>query len=103
MAREISPVCNFIFGLIRTCLLTDTVDVDLPVQTIKGIYMYRKDHSVESMIFSPWSKKVIPFPSLRQKIQAFQYGKRQKMAMSWNDSNTFQFSTPHKMQRNPRK
>ena len=65
MAREISPVCDFTFALIRTCLPTDTVDVDLTVRMVKGIYMYRKDHTVESTIFTPWSKKVIPFPSLR--------------------------------------
>ena len=29
MAREISPVCNFIFGSIHTSLLIDMVDVDL--------------------------------------------------------------------------
>ena len=64
MAREISPVCDFIFGFIRTSLLTDTVDVDLTVRMVKGIYTYQKDHTVESMIFTPWSKNVIPFPSL---------------------------------------
>ena len=71
MAREISPICDFIFRSIRTHLTTDTVDVDLTVQTVKGIYTYRKDHTVESMIFTPWSKKVIPFSPLRWKIQAF--------------------------------
>ena len=48
------------------------VDADLTIQMVKGIYMYREDHTVESMIFTPWSKKVVPFPSLRCKIQAFQ-------------------------------
>ena len=71
MAREIRPICNFIFRLIMTCLLTDTVDIDLTVWTVKGIYMYRKDHTVESTFFTPSSKKVIPFPSLRWRIQAF--------------------------------
>ena len=52
MAREISPVCDIIFGSIRTSLLTDMVDVDLTIQTVKGIYMYRKDHTTESIIYS---------------------------------------------------
>ena len=103
MAREISPICNVIFRLIRTCLPTDMVDTDLHVRTVKGIYTYRKDHTTESMIFTPWSKKVIPFPSLRWKIQAFQYDKRQEMTIPWNDGNTFQFSAPPKMPRNLRK
>ena len=38
MAREINPICSFIFGSIRTCLLTDMVDVDLTIRTVKGIY-----------------------------------------------------------------
>ena len=65
MAREISPVCDFIFKLIITCLPTDMVDVGLTVRMVNGIYMYRKDHTMESTIFTLWSKKVISFPSLR--------------------------------------
>ena len=67
----------------------DTVGVDLTIRTVKGSYMYRKDHMAESMIFTPRSKKVIPFPLLRQKIQAFQDDKRQEMALPQNDGSTF--------------
>ena len=91
MAREISPICHFIFGSIKTCLPTDMVDIDLTIRTVKGIYTYRKYNITESMIFTPWSKKVIPFPSLRQKIQVFQDDKRQNMTTPWNDGNTVQF------------
>ena len=103
MAREIRPTCDFIFGSIRTISLMDTVDGDLTIWTVKGICTNRKDHTAESMIFTPWSKKVIPFPSLRWKIQAFQDDKRQVMAVPWNDGSEFQFSTPPKTSRNPRK
>ena len=65
MAREINPVCDFIFGSIYMSLLMDTVDVELTIRTVKGIYTYHKDHTAESMIFSLWSKTIIPFPSLR--------------------------------------
>ena len=51
MAREISPVCDFIFGSICTSLPTDTVDMELMIRTVKGIYTYRKDHIAESMGF----------------------------------------------------
>ena len=71
MAREISPICDFIFRSIRTSLPVDMVDIDLTILTAKGIYTYRNGHTAEGMIFTPWSKKVIPFPSLRWKIQAF--------------------------------
>ena len=82
MAREISPICNFIFRSIRTGLPTDMVDVELIIRTIKGIYTYRKDHVAKSTVFSPWSGTVIPFPSLCKKIQAYQDENRQTSA--WN-------------------
>ena len=83
MAREISSICNFIFRLIRTSLLMDMTDVDFTIQMVKGIYTYRKDHTTESTIFTPWSKKVIPLLSHRQKIQAFQADKRRETALPW--------------------
>ena len=85
MAREISPVCDFIFGSIHTSLPTDMVDVELTTRTVKGIYMYHKDHTAEMTIFTLWSKSVIPFPSLRGKIQTFKDNIRQQMMMPWNN------------------
>ena len=58
------------------------------------MYMYRKDHPAEFTIFTQWSKKVIPFPSLRWKIQAFKDDKKQNTMIPWNDGNTVQFSVP---------
>ena len=55
------------------------------------------------MIFTPWSKKVIPFPSLRHKIQAYQDGKRNETELQWNSGNIFQFSAPPMKSRNPRR
>ena len=57
MACEISPICDFLFGSIRTNLLMDTVDVELIVWMVKGIYTYRKDHTVEPMIFTHGEKR----------------------------------------------
>ena len=51
---------------------------------VKGIYTYRKDHTAESMVFSPWSRTIIPFSSLCRKIQAFQDESKQTSA--WNKS-----------------
>ena len=48
----------------------DTIDVELTIRMVKGIYTYRKDHMAESMVFSPWSRTMIPFPLLQRKIQA---------------------------------
>ena len=93
MAREISLVCDFIFGSICTCLPTDTVDVELTIQMVRDIYTYRKDHTAKSTVFSPWSRTVIPFPSLCRKIQAFQDKNRQMTAWN-NDHASPYFSTP---------
>ena len=102
MAREISLVCDFIFRSICTSLPTDTVDMELTIRTVKGIYTYRKDHTAESMVFSPWSRTMIPFPLLCRKIQAFQNESIQ--ATVWDNNNAMPyFSAPPKPKHNPRK
>ena len=103
MACKISPICDFLFGSIRTNLPMDMVDIELTVWMVKGIYTYIKDHTMESTVFTPWSKKVTPFPSLSHKIQAYQDDKRRERVLQWNNGNMFQFSTPPMMQNNPRK
>ena len=102
MAREINPVCNFIFSSICPCILIDTVDVELTIRMVKGISTYCKDHTTESTLFLLWSKTLIPFPSLRQKIQAYKNDAKQK-TMTWNNGITPQFSAPQKPSQNPRK
>ena len=82
MAREISPICDFIFGSIWTGLRMETVGIELMVRMVKGTYTYRKDHMAKSTVFSPWSRTIIPFPSLLRKIQAYQDKNNQLLA--WN-------------------
>ena len=67
----------------------DMVDVELTIRVVKGIYMYRKDHMAESMVFSPWSRTIIPFPSLHKKIQAFQDENRQMS--TWNKGHAMSY------------
>ena len=102
MAREISPICDFTFGSLHTCLLTDTIDIELTIRIVKGIYTYCKDQTAESTVFALWSKSVIPFPSLRWKIQAFQDDNCKQMT-TWNSGMTPLFSAPPKPHRSPRK
>ena len=91
MTCKVSCICDFLFGSFRTTLPTDTVDVEMTVQTVKGIYMYRKDCTMESMTFTLWSKKVTPFPSLRCKIQVYKDEQKEHKVLQW--TNAFQFST----------
>ena len=94
MAREINLVCDFFFGL-----PADTVDMELTIKMVKGIYIYCKDHTAESTIFTPWSKSVTPFPSLRKKIMAFKEDSRGYVTPTWMPL----VNTPTKPPRNPRK
>ena len=93
MAREISPICDFIFSSICTGLLMDTVDVELMVRMVKSIYTYRKVHTAVSMVFSPWSKTIIPFPSLRRKIQAYR-DENNKQTSAWNQEHAVPYFNP---------
>ena len=90
MAGEISPICDFLFGSIRTNLMTDTVDIELTVWMVKGIYTYKKDHTIKSSIFTLWSKKVTPLPSLGCKIQAYQNDQRNEKVLQWGDTSSSQ-------------
>ena len=50
MAREISPVCDFIFGSICMGLLMDMVDEELIIQMVKGIYICTE----KTLWLNPW-------------------------------------------------
>ena len=82
MAREINPVCDFIFESIHTGLPMDMVDVEFTIRVVKGIYKYRKDHMAKSTMFSQWSGTITPFPSLQRKIQVYQ--DRNNQMLAWN-------------------
>ena len=83
MAREINPVCNFFFGFMCANLPANMVDVGLTIRMVQGIYIYHKDHTAESTIFTLWSKSVTPFPSLRKKIKAFKEDSRGHSTPAW--------------------
>ena len=76
MACELKLSCNFLFGFFQCALPEDTMDIEVTGRTVKGIHTYRKDHTTESATCSPWSRWMKPFPSLRNKIEAFKEEKR---------------------------
>ena len=67
----------------HTNLPADTVDVELIIRMVQEIYIYHKDHTTESTIFTPWSKSVTPFPSLRKKIKAFKEDGKGHLTPTW--------------------
>ena len=99
MARRINLVCDFSIGIMHMNLPIDTVDVELTHRTVQGIYIYHKDHTVETTIFTPWSKSVTPFPSLRKKIKASKEESKGQMTLTWAPSD----STPTRPSKTPRK
>ena len=96
MAREINLVCNFFFGFMCTNL---PIDMELTIRMVQGIYIYHKDHTAESAIFTLWSKSVTPFTYLRKKIKVFKEDSMGHMTPTWMPL----VNTPTKPPRNPRK
>ena len=99
MAGEVNPVCNFFLGFMHTNLPIDTVDVELTLRMVQGIYIYCKDHTMETTIFTPWSKNVMPFPSLRKNIKAFKEESKGQMTLTWTPPD----SAPTRLSKIPRK
>ena len=66
----------------------DTVNMELTLRMVQGIYIYHKDHTVETTIFTPWSKSVTPFPSLRKKVKAFKEESKGQMTLTWAPSDS---------------
>ena len=59
---------DLIFGILYCNLQKDTIDVDLKICTLQGIYTYKKDRSSQVSKYSPWGTEVTPFPSLQKKM-----------------------------------
>ena len=76
MACDLKPACNFFFGFLWCTIPMDTIDVELPVQTVQGIHTFRTDHTTESSTCIPCIKWMKPFPSLWKKIEAFEEKKK---------------------------
>ena len=64
MACELAANCNFLFSFFSCNLPEDTIDVELMVHTLVGIYTFKKDRNTQVIRCSPWGTEVKPFPSL---------------------------------------
>ena len=97
MAREINPVCDFFFGFMCTKI---PVDIELTIRMVQGIYIYILRTTQQSPpFFTPWSKSVTSFPSLRKKIKAFKEDSKEQTTLNW----ALLVSTPTQPPRNTRK
>ena len=71
MACELLMQCDLISGFLKCALPKDTIDVDLKVQTLKGIHTFREDYKMQMTKCSPWRTIVQPYPSLKKKMMEF--------------------------------
>ena len=53
MAYKLAANCDLIFGIPTCNPPEDTIDVDLKVHTLWGIYTYKKDRSTQVIRCSP--------------------------------------------------
>ena len=77
MASQISPTCDFVFGFLQCNLPEDTIDIDLKVCTIRGIYIYKEDCNTCTNKFRSWEIHVTLLKPLKEKMAKFM---RQKEA-----------------------
>ena len=60
--------CDFDIHYFHFALPEDMVDVEMTIQMVDGIHTYRRDQTTQVTSYSPWSRQVKPFSSLRKKI-----------------------------------
>ena len=65
--------CDFDFHYFHCAIPKDTVDVEMTIWMMDGIYTYRRDQTTQITSYSPWSRQVKPFSSLRRKIANYEH------------------------------
>ena len=85
MACYLSLHGSFLYGFFQCALLEGTTDLEITVQTLKGIHTFRKDYNAQSSLCSPWHSHDKCFPSLRKKMAAYME-ERQTISDPFNQS-----------------
>ena len=67
MTCVLMPQCNFFYGYFQCQLLKDTIDIEMTVQTIKGIHKFKRDCSTQVIACRPWTFQLHPYQSLTKK------------------------------------
>ena len=71
MACILQPKCNFLHGFFRCHLPVETVDDEVKITLIQGIYMFRRDRTCQIIKCNPWSTRLHPHPSLIKKMRTY--------------------------------
>ena len=71
MACVLTLQCNFFYGYFWCQMPEDTIDVEVTVQTMKGIHIFNRDHSTQLISCRPWTSRYCPHPSLTKKMKTY--------------------------------
>ena len=71
MACILRLECNFFNGYFRCQLPLETVDIEVKINTMKGIHTFQRDRTTQLIKCNPWSTRFHPFPSLIQKMKTY--------------------------------
>ena len=71
MACVLMPQCNFLYEYFQCQLPEDTIDMEVTVRTMKGIHMFKRDHSTQVISCRPWTSQLCPYKSLARKMKTY--------------------------------
>ena len=77
MELNLKAQCDFVFNNFYCVLLEDMMDVEVTIWTVDGIHTYRRERMTTTASYSPWSRQVSPFSSLRKKIDNYEEEKKE--------------------------
>ena len=69
--------CDFDFHYFYCVIPEGMVAAEMTIQTVDGIYTYRRDQTTQTISYSPWGRQAKPFSSLRMKIANYEEEKKE--------------------------
>ena len=81
------PEFNFVHGYFRCLLPEETMDMEVKVKMMRGIHMFRRDHTTQIISCKPWSPRLHPYPSLARRMQTYLELKGQDVSQPCPSSN----------------
>ena len=93
--------CDLMYGFLKCALPEDTIDVDLKVCMLKGIYTFKKDYKSQTSKSSLCRAEVQPYPTLRKRMVEFMC-RRQITTTSYASKSYKSQDLPSQTKSNPR-
>ena len=71
MTCLLQPECNFLRGYLRCWLLVEVVDIEVKINSMKGMHIFRRDRTIRLIKCTPWSTRLCPHPTIIKKMKTF--------------------------------